>query len=920
MRKLSTLITAVAPCLALLGLTLHGTALAGGTPAGTVITNQASAEALGPNGESISAVSDRVTTVVSPVCAVSITPDGTPGAPGQTRHVLPGEQALFSYSVLNVGNQTNTFALSSLLDASSAFAPGSVNIYLDDGSGQIAPGAQSVNSVTLDADKSARLLMTVQTAGSDRGGASVSLNASCGQDLGGASDTNNYAAVVVDQPPVLGFSKSFSPAHVKPGDASSVTLTVVNSGQGASREVIVTDPLNTLDLAGSSFVAGSAVASAGTVEYSADGSTFTASQTSPVAAIRLRLPSLAPGARATLTFKLLTSAAAENRTLRNLANVTSGGVSGQQAGAALDVRYTPAVALGPVGNPAAPEGSAQDSQTGNFAVVGQTLCFTQTLQNTGDVTDDFTVTPALQSGAADLSLLGVDGQPLSQPVRLAPGQSLNFQVCLKLTGSDPVKLVLKASGGRGTSNSTTDLITRVESRLPELNKTVDPSGQVQVGETLTYTLSVHNPYDRALANVMIRDPLASGLTFVSASDGGQLQGGAVVWTLSSLAPGETRRLTLRARVADTVKDGETLANTFDLSGDDFTTPLHSPTVKSAVWSAALAVGKTVSAPDATIGDRLNYTVRLRNLSQVGSLGGLTVTDTLPAGVAYLPGSGQMNGKPLADPQVSGRVLTWTLGALGPQTEAVLTYAVRVLPGATGELVNRVSATGQAVNGAVVASNEARAGLKLRPGFFTALSDIVGVVFVDRNRDGVYQTDLDTPIERARVVLADGRISLTDGQGRYHFAAVPEGFTALRLDPASVPYAPLSLPQDGGRPGSRGVFARGLTSVDFPLAGLMGEVGAFRETTLRDGPLTLHKQVSREGDGSYRVTLTLTAGPGSGPLHLEDPLPAGATLTQGQNVLDLPGVGPEGTTLTYHFRFDGAAERAVTDPTVTWRNP
>ncbi len=917
MRKQSTLITVLAPCLAALSLSLHSAAFAGGTPADTVITNQASVAAIDADGAAISDVSTTVTTTVSGVCAVSVTPDGTPDQPGQTASILPGEQAIFSYSVLNAGNQSNTFALASVVDRTSAFQPG-VKIYLDsNGNGALDAGEPEASSVTLDADQSAKLLMVVSTADSDRDGAFVSLNASCGD---GAGDTNNYAAVLVGQPPALALSKSFSPALVKPGEASTVTLTVTNGGKGASREVIVTDPLNTAALSGATFVAGSASASVGTVEYSADGATYSASAGGAVAGIRLRVPSLAPGARATLTFQLLTSAAAENKTLRNLATVTSSGVPGGQAGATLDVRFTPGVALGPVGNPTAPEGSAQDTQSKDFGVVGQTVCFTQTIQNTGNVTDDFTVAPTLAAGSGDVSLLTTDGAPIAQPVHLEPGQTLSFQVCVKPAGSDALKLVLTATGTRGTTNSTTDTISRIESRLPELQKTVDPTGQVTAGQALTYTLSVHNPYDVPLTGVVIRDPLSSDLTFVSASDGGALQDGAVVWTVASLAPGETRRLTIQATVAADAKDGDRITNTFTLGGDQFPAPLGSPTVTSPVWSAALAVSKSVTPLDATVGDRLDYTVHIRNLSQAGHLNTLTITDTLPAGVTYIPGSAQLGGQPLGDPQVAGRVLTWTLGALAPQGEVVLTYAVRVTPEANGELVNVVSVMGQGVNGSVVASNEARARLKLRPGMFSTLADLIGVVFVDRNRDGVFQADLDTPIERARIVLADGRIVLTDASGRYHFANVPEGFTALRLDPASVPYAPLSLPQDGGRPGSRGVYARGLTSVDFPLAALEGEASAFRDTTLRVGPLTVRKQVTQDEDGRYTVTLTLTSNPASGPLHLDDPLPAGATLTDGQNVLDLVGVTAEGTTLTYHFHFDGASERAVTDPNVTWRNP
>ena len=907
--------------LTLLGLAVCGSSLAAGTPAGTVISNQASVTAIptGLGAQPISSVSNIIFTTVSAVCAPSVTPDGTPLAPGQRQTILPGEQAALSYRLLNVGNQVNTFDLSSSLDGSSTFIPANRAVYLDDGSGRVASGAQPVSSVTVAPDADVNLLLLAQSSPSDRGSAFVGLNASCAPALGGASDTGNVGAVTVAEPPALTFTKTFSPAIVKPGDSSTVTLSVTNTGQGNSREIILTDPLNTPDLAGASFVPGSAVAVGGSAEYSANGTNFVPAPTTPVSAVRLRIATLAPGAQASLTFQLLAGTAAENHTLRNVATVTSSGVGDVQASAPLDVRYSPAVALGPVGRPNALEGSADDRQTNDFAVVGQRSCFTQTLLNSGDVADDFTVTGDLQSGAGTLSLIGANG-PLVQPLHLDPGQSVTFQACLTPTASGPLQLVLKASGTRGESNTTTDLIDRTETRLPELIKTVDPAGQVMSGQTLTYTLSVHNPYDVPLTNVVLRDPLSTKLSFVSASDGGTLTDTTVSWTLASLAPGETRHLTLQAKIT-AAQDGEAIDNTFSLSSDQITQPLSSPVVSSPVWSAALLITKAVLPLEATFGDTLNYTVQIRNLSKGGTLDHMTVTDTLPTGLLYLPGTSQLDGQALGDPQISGQVLTWTLPGMGPQGSGTLRYSTRITPQATEALINQVQVNALGLNGTAIASNMATAGIRLRPGVFQTLSDLIGTVFVDRNRDGRYQPGLDTPVERARLLLADGRVVLTDTAGRYHFAAVPEGFTALRLDPASVPYAPLSVREDGGRPGSRGVYARGLLSVDFPLAAQVATATVLRETTLRMGQFNLRKQIQMQEDGRLLVTLTLKSLISLPGFSLQDPLPAGTRLKTGQNALrqDLPAGQ---TVLTYTFEAQDPGtfcgfECATTDPVVTW---
>lgn len=80
------------------------------TPAGTEIINQASAEYIAPESMTPStAVSNVIRTVVQAVCSVSVTPDGTVAQPGQSAALLPGEGAIFTYTVVNTGNTTEAF-------------------------------------------------------------------------------------------------------------------------------------------------------------------------------------------------------------------------------------------------------------------------------------------------------------------------------------------------------------------------------------------------------------------------------------------------------------------------------------------------------------------------------------------------------------------------------------------------------------------------------------------------------------------------------------------------------------------------------------------------------------------------------------------------------------------------------------------
>ena len=902
---------------------LAQSAPAGKTPAGTEITNQATAtfEPVTPGGES-SAVSNVVRTIVQAVCAVSITPDGTTLNPGQSASLPYGGSAVFHYTLVNAGNQTATYPLTARTEEGSAFTP-TTRVYLDaNGNGSVDPGEPAVENVMLAPEASANLLLVAEAAGG-QGTAYVNLVASCGG--GEQADSNNVSRVTVAAPPQLAVEKTFTPALVRPGAETTVTVTTRNGGQGEGRDVVLTDPLDEQLAQGLAFVPGSARTTAGTLEYTADGVTWQTTEPAGVRGVRVRAASLAPGEELTLTFRMAATPAAENHVIPNVATALANGLTARGS-AQLDVRYQPAVALGPSGVPEAPENTPADTQTKAFAVVGQQICFDHTLKNTGDVRDDFRVTVTYPQGQARATVTGENGQPLAEPLPLDPGQTALIRVCYELTSSGPLEALVTASGSRGTSNTTRDLVDGVETGLPELVKTVSPAPTVPLsqGETVTYTLSVHNPYTRPLTGVVVRDPLPPHVDFVSGrntlSDGGTVSGevGAQVatWNVDTLAPGETRTFRVTATVSDRAVDGETLNNVFNMVASELPAPTPSNEVRSPVWNAQLRILKTVSSPEVTPGDRLTYTLTIRNGSATTDIVDAVVTDTPAAGLTYLSGTATLNGQPLADPEITNGVLRWRVPRLPAGQEVTLTYQVRVGTSTQGELVNSADVVGVGGAARAIASNKSTAAVKLRLLNFAPLNDILGMVYVDRNRNGRFDEGLDTPVERARVILAGGRLVLTDAAGRYHFANVPLGTQALRLDPNSVPYPPLSVPQDGGLPGTRTVQVNGLTSVDFPLAPLAGEVAALRRTTLTAGPLRLEKTVTLTPQG-YAVTLRLQTTAALEAFELNDPLPPGATLKEGRKSWN--GTLPAGeTVLTYTFQFTGGPDAAVTDPNVQWR--
>ncbi|AWN24445.1 hypothetical protein DKM44_03310 [Deinococcus irradiatisoli] len=896
-------------------LTLLGLAQAAGTPAGTVIVNQAAATAsVLPDEPPVNTLSNEVKTTVAAVCALSVTPDGTVKQPGQQRTVLPGESALFAYRIVNTGNTAVNVPLTSPVAAESAFIP-TTTLYIDSNdNGQLEDAERkAVSHVELPADGSASLLLLAQSDEQQIGDAFVNVSAGC---AGQAPDDNNVALLRLGAPPVLALTKTFNPTLVKPGDQTTVTLTAFNTGQGASREVVLSDDLSALAAQGLTFVGGSASASGGQLEYGS-GSTWQASESGTVQALRVRLDSLKPGGLLTLTFRMLAGAQTENKTFLNTALATTGKQS-VQALASLLSQYTPQVALGPIGNPEAAEGSTDDEQEKTFGLVGKEICFDQTLKNTGDVQDSYALSGEFQDNGGTLVFRTLEGQALSLPLTLSPQASRDFKVCLVPQQTGPLKLRLLARGQRFTENATLDRVTAVQAGLPELLKSVSPSGMVPTGTILTYTLTVRNPYTLTLHDLVIRDSLNSALEFVSADSGGALESGAVVWRLPSLAPGESRTFTIRAKVGAQTADGTNVTNTFDFTSSELPEPLPSNQTSSPVWTSKLVIEKQVSQAGVTYGDRLTYTLTLRNLSAQAPLVDGVVTDTPAAGLDYVPGSATLAGQPLADPQQDGGHLIWTVGTLPAGGNVVITYQMRVNAKADDELLNSVVVSGKAVSGlftATITSNQATAKVKLQLLMFAPLSDIVGTVYIDRNRDGRFEAQIDQPLERARILLAGGREVLTDAQGRYHFKDVAQGVQALRLDPQSVPSVALSVPMDGGLSGTRTLNVLGLSAADFPLAPLTGDIDVLRSVSLSAGPLTLEKTVQVSGE-RYSVTLHLKSAQALPGFVLDDTLPAGAQLKEGRNTL-AASLGAGETTVTYTFDWAGERRAAVTEPDVRW---
>jgi len=124
---------------------------------------------------------------------------------------------------------------------------------------------------------------------------------------------------------------------------------------------------------------------------------------------------------------------------------------------------------------------------------------------------------------------------------LATGQSREFSVMLKAkkTGKYFNTATASSSGGLKSEAETTTIV-----QQPVLTITKTGPERQYIGRNVTYEITVANKGDATAKNVVVTDSIPSGTKFVSASNGGELSMGKVVWKMSSLAVGRSQTVSV----------------------------------------------------------------------------------------------------------------------------------------------------------------------------------------------------------------------------------------------------------------------------------------------------------------------------------------------------------------------------------------
>ena len=429
------------------------------------------------------------------------------------------------------------------------------------------------------------------------------------------------------------------------------------------------------------------------------------------------------------------------------------------------------------------------------AIPGQDqLVYTITVSHAAGSTSD-----ALDIVVTDVLPAGLSGQVIDAPTAdgtnfdagtrtatvtfdtLPVGEFRSFTITVDVnpdtTGSiiNPASVVSATPDLDPTDNTdaaTTDLTPQFDVAVTkDVN---DPA--VQPGDNVTFAIGVSNTGPSTATGVEVTDVVPSGLTFVSATLGGQpgtLVGGTIEFAAVTLDPGQSLTGTVTFSVNEDAAGSVT--NTVAVSSDPGDSNLNNNTASDdtvVTPIADLLISKSVDvAANAQPGTPLVYTITVTNDGPSQAVN-VEVIDTLPAGVTFVSGNGP-NNEPLA--VANGQVVV-DGGTLPSGDNFSFTITVNVNAGANGNLVNSATVSSDTLD-PNAANDSASATSSVDP----VTSSVSGFVYVDANANGTRDPG-EEGIPGVTITLTGvdllgnpvNRVSTTDANGLYTFTNLPGG--------------------------------------------------------------------------------------------------------------------------------------------------
>lgn len=207
----------------------------------------------------------------------------------------------------------------------------------------------------------------------------------------------------------------------------------------------------------------------------------------------------------------------------------------------------------------------------------------------------------------------------------------------------------------------------------------------------------------------------------------------------------------------------------------------------------LVLRKDGSKRQVEFGDFIDYALTVTNKTGF-PVTGVTFSDTLPPGFAYVTNSARLNGQAVPNPAGGagpGLIFNYPALVVAPDQSAMVRYRVRIGVGAptNGDAINRARATSGPIQ-----SNLANWTVRVTGGVFSDDAFAFGKVYMDckrdtdqgRKRDGKQEGVDEIGVPGVRLYMEDGTHVVTDIEGKWSLYGLKPVTHVLRLDQTTLP--------------------------------------------------------------------------------------------------------------------------------------
>ncbi|RAN88570.1 cell surface protein [Bacillus sp. SRB_28] len=339
-----------------------------------------------------------------------------------------------------------------------------------------------------------------------------------------------------------------------------------------------------------------------------------------------------------------------------------------------------------------------------FAKIGDTLSYTISLSNPGNVTSQNIIfTDILPDGTTFISgtLVNDSGaQQIGNPANgiqignINPGSTIAITINVLVTNIPSINPISNFSSVQyshvvdpsqpavSQTNISNTVSTTINSAILTTTKSADKS-ILSVGDTITYTTTITNTGNTAATNITFTSAIPANTTFIpnSVTINGMQQLGArpaLGVNIPNIAPGATVTVTFQVTVisvppSSSIMDNDTIlySYTVDPSAAPVTTSTSTNIVTNPVLDAMITMIKSVDQTLVTLGDTITYTTLLTNSGNTNATN-ITFTDLIPDGTTFVSDSVTINGITQLGLNPNTGI---TIGSIAPNSSIAIAFQV-----------------------------------------------------------------------------------------------------------------------------------------------------------------------------------------------------------------------------------------------------